>query len=383
MQSHKQQAKMTWSAGVLRRLLTGAPLLLGFFLFLSCCQSGDGHPNFRSPKNAAAVFSYCATKDTLMELVCAGYGRMRSWYGSSSIPAADSFEHVIDNAADSLKKKLTGPSDTGAISLMVRRVYENWGVVFNPAANTAEAVLPQTVLARKQGTCLGISLLFLLIAERAGLPLHGVLLPGHFFMRFDNGPCRRNVEPNAGGIQRSEDYYRQLYAVASDSWYSLRNLSKQEAAAVFYYMLGNSCRENNKTSEAQSCYKTALDLFPNYPEALGNLALVYAAAGSYDSARSFLDRAAALSPRDPQVWRNAGSLELQRGRAGEALTLFARGRALAPDDQALLYGSAVSYYEMNRFDSARGLVERLHAQGDTTNRTRSLERLLPKKNGSR
>ena len=49
------------------------------------------------------------------------------------------------------------------------------------------------MLAARRGSCLGLGAVVLMVAERMGLPLDGVRVPGHFFVR-TRGPSARNVE---------------------------------------------------------------------------------------------------------------------------------------------------------------------------------------------
>jgi regulator of sirC expression with transglutaminase-like and TPR domain len=273
-----------------------------------------------------------------------------------------------------------GRLDTLALARLEKTIYRDWGITFNPCDATIKAFLPQKVYGTKKGTCLGIALLFLLIAEKYGYPLHGVALPGHFFLRADPGPnaLPRNIEPNAMGIERTDDYYRQRYGIAAGSWYyPLRNLSRKETGAVFFYMIGNICREKGKLREAELCYKTALRLFPDYPDALGNMAIVFSSQGKNDSALLLLDRAAVLNPVDRKIWRNKGMLLLENGREKAAVDLAVERLAVTPDDTGLLYVNALGIIKTGPYGDAAKAVRRFSEYGDTT-RTKALERLLAK-----
>lgn len=66
-------------------------------------------------------------------------------------------------------------------------------------------------LLRKQGNCLATSTLYVLIGEALDLPIRLVVVPGHAFVRWDDGALRRNIETTSGGTAISDaDYlYRQ------------------------------------------------------------------------------------------------------------------------------------------------------------------------------
>jgi regulator of sirC expression with transglutaminase-like and TPR domain len=340
----KQASKSSYVIAVVLSLI-----LLGF---LWGCHSS------KSKLAEPAPIPCCQTADTLQELVFAGIDRMRAWYGNDSFPPTDSLAKAIATAADSLKSKISGPDDTVSVSLIIDQFFNKWQIAFNPDVSILDAAFPTTVIVKKQGTCLGISLLMLLVAEKAGLPYYGVLLPGHFFVRFDNGATRRNIEPNARGIERSERYYREHYSVGADSWYTMGNLSKKEVAAVFFYQLGKICGERRSASREKFCYRTALSLFPRYPEALGNLACLYAPT-SFDSAKLLLEEAGRINPRDPQIWENLGALAFSYNHFDEAIVFYDRGRAIAPELPKLLIGSAKCYEKIGRNDSVKMIFEKI------------------------
>lgn len=345
---------------------------------LTCQPSENRADRSRNRENPlSTTLGVCSTKDTLLELIGQGVAAARSWNLADSIEGLEGLMRAIET--NGLKPNTgLGRFDTSALGGLVKTVYRDWGITFNPCDASIGAFFPQKVYGAKKGTCLGIALLFLLVAEKYGYPLHGVVLPGHFFVRADEGEegFHRNIEPNAAGTARSDDYYRERYGISSGSWYyPLRNLSKKETAAVFFYMVGNICRERGKLPEAGLCYKTALRLFPDYPDAIGNLALLFASMGKKDSALYFLDKAAILNPLDGRIWRNKGSLLLDNGNYKAAVDLAVERLAITPDDTVLLYIAALGSIKTGRYEDAMKALGRYRSIGDP-GRTRELERMV-------
>ncbi len=62
-------------------------------------------------------------------------------------------------------------------------------------------------LLRRQGNCLATSTLYVLVADALSLPIKPVMVPGHVFVRWDDGTVRRNIETTAGGEHLSDDDY--------------------------------------------------------------------------------------------------------------------------------------------------------------------------------
>lgn len=114
-------------------------------------------------------------------------------------------------------------------------------------------------LLRKKGNCLATSTLYVLIGERLDLPIHMVVVPGHAFVRWDDGTVRRNIETTSGGEMISDaDYlYRQSQCDPADievlGWG--RSLTGDE----FYAELVD-CAAQHRVGEAQlEEAKTLLD----------------------------------------------------------------------------------------------------------------------------
>src|SRR5205807_6958672 len=56
-----------------------------------------------------------------------------------------------------------------------------------------DSLLPR-VLKRKEGVCLGLATLFMVVAERAHIPVHGIHAPNHIYCRYDDGKTKINIE---------------------------------------------------------------------------------------------------------------------------------------------------------------------------------------------
>jgi len=54
---------------------------------------------------------------------------------------------------------------------------------------------------KRKGNCVGMSILYLAISERLHLPIFGVNVPEHIFVRFDNGKTNINIE--TGEIEKA------------------------------------------------------------------------------------------------------------------------------------------------------------------------------------
>jgi regulator of sirC expression with transglutaminase-like and TPR domain len=66
------------------------------------------------------------------------------------------------------------------------------------------------VLDRKTGIPITISIVYMEVGRRAGLPLYGIGLPGHFIVGLPNGNDRIFIDPFHGGKILTEDDCREL-----------------------------------------------------------------------------------------------------------------------------------------------------------------------------
>ena len=64
-----------------------------------------------------------------------------------------------------------------------------------------------SVLDSRQGVCLGVSILYLSLAQRLDLPLEIITPPGHIYVRYNNGRKIINIETTARGIDIPSEAY--------------------------------------------------------------------------------------------------------------------------------------------------------------------------------
>lgn len=64
-----------------------------------------------------------------------------------------------------------------------------------------------SVLDSRQGVCLGVSILYLCLAQRLDLPLEIITPPGHIYVRYNDGKKIINIETTARGINPPSEMY--------------------------------------------------------------------------------------------------------------------------------------------------------------------------------
>lgn len=162
-------------------------------------------------------------------------------------------------------------ADSARIALLNAFVFDTLGI--RPLIDSAplSASVPSLVLSRREGSCVGLVLLYLALGRSAGIPLAPVFLPGHIMVRhIPAGRPHRNIETLRRGIPRSDSFYREEFSLGKRPWYSLREAAPEQALAALVFNLANARRAAGDLTTAAGEYRLVEQALPGFPEALGN-----------------------------------------------------------------------------------------------------------------
>jgi len=312
------------------------PLLLwSFIAVFFCCSRHDSHyadlgeTGFKPLHDSLTLQSACIR---LSSDFMARYGYKDSGY-------AVRFYRDLNRVSDSLIRVLGSSARTTAgAAAILDVVYNNWSIGFDSRDTAIETLLPHMVYRSKKGACLGVSLIMLMLAEKFHCPLFGVVLPGHFFCRFDNGTTRYNIEPNKKGMRHPDRYYREKYLSSGTPGYDARNLTTASTVGVLYYNLGAQCLSRRDPIAAISCFQESVRRCPGFAEAHGNLALAWAQRGVTDSALAVFEVLFVAYPNLARLAENYGEVAMEAKQYRRALGVYQKGLEYFPSDTALLPG---------------------------------------------
>jgi tetratricopeptide (TPR) repeat protein len=169
-----------------------------------------------------------------------------------------------------------------------------------------------SVLRDRRGSCLGLGALYLAIGERIGIPLDGILLPGHFFVR-TRGPGGHNVELLRRGETMPDEWYRKKYGPWPEprSAY-FRPVTVSELGAIHWYNRGNDLRAAGDLGGAEQAYAQAAQEFPGFAEAHASLGAAQQGRGAFAEAEASYRAAARAWPDLPGLAHNLELLQTQR-----------------------------------------------------------------------
>ena len=136
------------------------------------------------------------------------------------------------------------------------------------------------VLKGRRGTSLGLSEVALVLAERLGLPLEGVVVPGHVYVRVPGAP-HRNFELLRRAESFPDAWYRTTYGPWTESGTGYgRGLSPLEIAGLAWFQVGEFHRKKGERIEAKRDYGKANQTFPDFIEIQAKLEDMIQSTGS-------------------------------------------------------------------------------------------------------
>ncbi len=109
------------------------------------------------------------------------------------------------------------------------------------------------VLETRRGVCLGVSALYICLAERIGLDFEIITPPGHIFMKCANV----NIETTLRGVHIHDDEYLSINLI------SLPKRTKKEVIGMAFFNQASIYLSQGDFEKSASCYAKALPFMPN------------------------------------------------------------------------------------------------------------------------
>lgn len=225
------------------------------------------------------------------------------------LPANQAISKSAEQISDFLFKKLQIAADNSYLS-----------------RGNKDNILPDSVLLKKQGHCLGLTILFLLVAEKNNLNVQLVRGPDHVFPRICGTKKCVNIEMLRNGELKDDSYYiqnlqiskfaldRKLYLVGLDS--------SSELKASIYLGLGYVANNAGQRDVAELFYLKSVEVSPSFVEAHSNLAAIYAQKGQKQAALNELNKAIKINPSHYATLINLGIMEQSLGNKDKALAFY-------------------------------------------------------------
>jgi len=131
-------------------------------------------------------------------------------------------ERRLNLMAAELKKRLAGVNNPGEkIKIINNYLYRDLRFTYDPVAN--EAFMKRSyyssyydptnyeslerVLRTGKGICNSFTMIYIILGEKLGMPIYGVYMPRHIFVRYQDKDGYINIETTAGGISIPDKEY--------------------------------------------------------------------------------------------------------------------------------------------------------------------------------
>ncbi len=337
----------TRASGILLAFLAGALVL---------CQAAPLH----------------ARSDAIATIAAGDISVQGEWLRRSGTAARDltgfpvdgeKVERELYRLADRLRPSVAAAKDGKAVVKAFRRVLiEEEGYRYDSVAGKPDNFLSGGVVARKQGNCLGISLLWLSLAEQLGVPFRGVYVPGHCFVRYDGGGSRVNVEFSAAGASWDDDAYLGKFRLAERGPY-LRSLSTPEMLGVFLKSVGAAYAGKGRHVEALAIYAEAERLYPGLPDVHYNAGVSLQRLGRPDEAIAKYRKALSLDPNMAVARGNLASSYAACGRYDEGVSEYQKAVEAEPTNRKAREGLTRAWFAKGDYPAAAREAERAEALG--------------------
>jgi len=131
-----------------------------------------------------------------------------------------------------------------------------------------------------------------------------------------------------------------------------KNRAELETDAEANYNLGNTLFRLGKLDEAESSYRQAIALMPNYTQAHYNLSVTIQKLGRLEEAEASYERLIELKPDYVDGHYNLGITLKELGRLDEAEASYRRAVALSPDYAKAHNNLGITLQELGRLDEA-------------------------------
>jgi len=287
---------------------------------------------------------------------------------------------------DRLESKGLGV-DYRAIAVINDYLFDELGFKSVKEASDPDDLFLHSVLNRKRGYCLSLSILYLSLGERLGLTLYGVVVPEHFFVRYDDGRVRFNIETTGKGGSAPDEHYIEKFKVPEDNeGIYMLNLNKIQTLGCLFNNLGNTYSEvgnidaallaleraveinpslaesrtnlgniylrKDRTEDAIYEYRAALKIKPEDAKTHNNLGNAYTQKGWLNDAVSEYTYSIELDPNFAEAYKNLANVYCKQGMFGRALSQLRQAIGLEPEDASLHSQMGTVYHEMSRYEDA-------------------------------
>lgn len=231
-----------------------------------------------------------------------------------ALQQARSYSAMLDLMALQILSQLPkNASPEEKIEATNRLIFEEMHFRFPPQSIYADEIdrftfLP-SVMDDHLGVCLGVTAIYLAIAQRIELPLEIITPPGHIYVRYRNGNRVINIETTARGIHVPSESY--LSVAAS----TLQERTLKEVIGMTHVNQASTFLQAQKFQDAAASYEKALPYMPKDSLVLELSGYSYLLLGEKEKGEAALKALQACSPSSSSIGHKM-AIDYLEGKVG-------------------------------------------------------------------
>jgi tetratricopeptide (TPR) repeat protein len=267
------------------------------------------------------------------------------------------YVECIDWYARMIKARIMEGDEPGTIVNTINEfLFDELGFTYVQTGNLEDLYLNKVIDGRK-GNCIGLSILYLSIAERLRLPLFGVNVPEHIFVRYDDGEQRINIEMGHGGMSLSDTFYvthsiERFDKKSVEDGCFLMNLNKKEVISDVFLNRSKIRREGgNHRGALDDCNKAIL-LNSRNPGAYCNRGVIFEKMEMISEAIKNYSLAISFNHKFASAYYNRGSIFGVKGEYGKAIEDFSEAISINPVFTLSYFNRAIALKKMGEIEKA-------------------------------
>lgn len=274
----------------------------------------------------------------------------------SEIKIRDYME-CIDWYARMIKARIPENNEPESIINTINEfLFDELGFTYVQTGNLEDLYLNK-VIDRRKGNCIGLSILYLSIAERLRLPLFGVNIPEHIFIRYDDGVQRINIEMGHKGMSLSDTFYvthsiERFDKKSVENGCFLANLNKKEVISNVFLNRSKIRREGgNHRGALDDCNKAIL-LNSRNPGTYCNRGVIFEKLEMVSEAIKNYNQAISLNHKYASAYYNRGSIFGVKGEYGKAIEDFSEAISINPVFMLSYFNRAIALKKVGEIEKA-------------------------------
>jgi len=342
--------------------MTYRPLRFVVVLLATACMSVPASASLanegRTGLYVRSIPEVLALDDSEVDLATAALIVSEKW---SDVVQGFRYRDRLDEMAREIQGRLEAQNlqaDYHAIPVINQYLFGELGFAAVSRANDPNDLFLHSVMDNRKGYCLSLSILYLSLGERLGLPLYGVVVPGHFFVRYESGDVRFNIETTAMGAHPSDDHYRLANRVPEeDRGLYMRNLTKHQTLACMFNNFGVVYLDTNYLDLAVEALGLAVRITPMLAEARVNLGNAYLRQDRTDLALLQYREACRINQNDAKIRQALGNLYLHQDQPDLAIVELQRSVELDPNFVEAFIQLAVAYCQKEQYGRAEDALK--------------------------